>query len=169
MEGVHEEIDRHAERAGAEGGSRWVMGVALSAAILAGLAAVASLLSGHHANEALLHGNEATLRQAQASDAVRVGSSAGVSRRACANTVPSGSTTPPSTFVPPMSTPRVNPTVTRFLRSRFVGGGWGCHGGGVPGVVVLGVAVFGGCGPVRAILRRRSARPRHRAAPGPRP
>src|SRR5262249_38410893 len=29
---------------------------------------------------------------------------------ACATTRPSGSTTPPRTFVPPMSTPKVNPT-----------------------------------------------------------
>jgi hypothetical protein len=47
----------------------WMRWLALSTALFAVVAAVASLKSGHHANEALLHGNEATLRQAQASDA----------------------------------------------------------------------------------------------------
>ena len=47
---------------------------------------------------------------------VREVSCAGVSRRACARTVPSGSTTPPSTFVPPMSTPKVNPTAALSLQ-----------------------------------------------------
>src|SRR5581483_1887174 len=39
----------------------WVMGVALTSAILAALAAVASLMAGHHANEAMI-------AQLQASD-----------------------------------------------------------------------------------------------------
>jgi len=49
-EHLHEQIHHHAE------GSResWVLGVALSSALLAGLAAVAALMAGHHANEAML-------------------------------------------------------------------------------------------------------------------
>jgi hypothetical protein len=57
LEQVHEDMHHHAHGSG----EKWVMGVALSAAILAALAAVASLLSGHHANEAMLS-------QLQASD-----------------------------------------------------------------------------------------------------
>ncbi len=34
--------------------SRWILGVALSSALLAALAAVASLLAGHHVNEAMI-------------------------------------------------------------------------------------------------------------------
>lgn len=48
LEQVHEDIHHHANR------ERWILGVALSTALLAGLAAVASLLSGHHANEGML-------------------------------------------------------------------------------------------------------------------
>ena len=50
IEHVHEEIHRHAEGSR----ERWVLGVALSATLLAALAAVATLFSGHDANEALL-------------------------------------------------------------------------------------------------------------------
>ena len=49
-EHLHEEIHHHAEHSKA----RWIMGVALSSALLAGLAAVCSLLAGHHANEAMI-------------------------------------------------------------------------------------------------------------------
>ena len=49
-EQVQEELHRHAE----EGGGRWVLGVALSSAILASFAAVASLQSGHSSNEAMI-------------------------------------------------------------------------------------------------------------------
>ena len=49
-EQLHEEMQHHAEHAP----QRWIMGVALTAALLAVLAAVASLLSGHHANEAMI-------------------------------------------------------------------------------------------------------------------
>ncbi len=56
-EQLHEEINEHAEHSR----ERWVLGVALSSALLAGFAAVASLMAGHHANEAMIH-------QIQASD-----------------------------------------------------------------------------------------------------
>jgi len=49
-EHVEEELHHHAHSTG----ERWVLGVALSSAILAALAAVSALLSGHHANEAML-------------------------------------------------------------------------------------------------------------------
>lgn len=49
-EHLHEEIHKHAEHS-REG---WVLGVALSSALLAGLAAVCSLMAGHHANEAMI-------------------------------------------------------------------------------------------------------------------
>src|SRR5436309_8923768 len=49
-EHLHEEMQHHAE----QGGSRWVLGVALSSALLASLAAVASLQSGHSSNEAMI-------------------------------------------------------------------------------------------------------------------
>jgi Domain of unknown function (DUF4337) len=49
-EHLHEEIHHHAEHAR----ESWVLGVALSSALLAGLAAMAALLAGHHANEAML-------------------------------------------------------------------------------------------------------------------
>ncbi|MBV9127716.1 MAG: DUF4337 domain-containing protein [Verrucomicrobia bacterium] len=54
LEQSQEHIQQHAEHAGSEPMSRWIMGVALSSAILAALAAVASLLAGHHANEAMI-------------------------------------------------------------------------------------------------------------------
>ncbi len=47
----------------------WLQWLALSTALFAVLAAVASLKSGQLANESLLRMNEATLKQAQASDA----------------------------------------------------------------------------------------------------
>jgi hypothetical protein len=49
-EHLHEQMEHHA----AHGGARWITGVALSSALLAGLAAVCSLLAGHHANEAMV-------------------------------------------------------------------------------------------------------------------
>jgi hypothetical protein len=55
-EHLHEEIQEHAEHSR----ERWVLGVALSSALLAGFAAVASLMAGHHANEAMIHQIEAS-------------------------------------------------------------------------------------------------------------
>jgi hypothetical protein len=49
LEDVHEQIHHHAEHSR----ERWVMGVALSTAVLAAIAAIASLLSGDHVNEAM--------------------------------------------------------------------------------------------------------------------
>ena len=49
-EHLHEEIHHHAEHAR----EKWVLGVALSSALLAGFAAVASMKAGHHANEAMM-------------------------------------------------------------------------------------------------------------------
>lgn len=49
-EHLHEEMEHRAEH----GKAPWMMGVALSSALLAGLAAVCSLLAGHHANEAMV-------------------------------------------------------------------------------------------------------------------
>ena len=49
-EHLHEHIHEHAEHSH----ERWVLGVALSSAILAALAAVASLMAGHNANEAMI-------------------------------------------------------------------------------------------------------------------
>jgi hypothetical protein len=49
-EHLHEEMEHHA----AHGKAPWMMGVALSSALLAGFAAVCSLLAGHHANEAMV-------------------------------------------------------------------------------------------------------------------
>ncbi len=49
-EHLHEHMEHHAE----ESKEKWVMGVALSSAILAAFAAVASLMAGHHANEAMI-------------------------------------------------------------------------------------------------------------------
>ena len=49
-EHLHEEIHHHAEHSR----ERWILGVALSSALLAGLAALSSLMAGHHANEAMM-------------------------------------------------------------------------------------------------------------------
>jgi hypothetical protein len=49
-EHLHEEMEHHASH----GKAPWMMGVALSSALLAGFAAVCSLLAGHHANEAMV-------------------------------------------------------------------------------------------------------------------
>src|SRR5689334_11823532 len=49
LEQVHEDLHHHAKQ-----GESWTLGVALTAALLAGLAAVTALLSGHHANEGML-------------------------------------------------------------------------------------------------------------------
>lgn len=67
-------IDKLHERAhekAREGKHRapWLQWLALSTALFAVLAAIASLKSGQLANESLLSMNEATLKQAQASDA----------------------------------------------------------------------------------------------------
>ena len=48
-EHLHEKLEEELER-----GPNWILGVALSSAILAGLAAVASLNAGHYANEAMV-------------------------------------------------------------------------------------------------------------------
>jgi hypothetical protein len=48
-EHLHEELEHHAH-----GGPRWIMGVALSSALLAGLAAVASFQTSDHESEAML-------------------------------------------------------------------------------------------------------------------
>jgi hypothetical protein len=49
-EHLHEHIQEHAHGTKI----KWVMGVALSSALLAALAAVAALAAGHHVNEALI-------------------------------------------------------------------------------------------------------------------
>ena len=49
-EHLHEHIQEHAEHST----EKWILGVALSSALLAALAAVASLLAGHNANEAVI-------------------------------------------------------------------------------------------------------------------
>jgi hypothetical protein len=51
LEHLHEELHHHATHGDAP---RWIMGVALSSALIAGFAAVSALLAGHHANEAML-------------------------------------------------------------------------------------------------------------------
>jgi hypothetical protein len=56
-EHLHEDIQEHAEHSR----ERWIMMVALTAALLAVLAAVSALLAGHHSNEA-------TIDQIKASD-----------------------------------------------------------------------------------------------------
>src|SRR5258708_33847704 len=48
-EHLHEHIKEHAEHST----EKWILGVALSSALLAAFAAVASLLAGHNANEAV--------------------------------------------------------------------------------------------------------------------
>jgi hypothetical protein len=49
-EHLQEEIHEHAH----EAKERWIFGVALSSALLAGFAAVTALLAGHHSNEAMI-------------------------------------------------------------------------------------------------------------------
>jgi hypothetical protein len=49
-EHLHQEMEHRASHAKVP----WMMGVALSSALLAGFAAVCSLLAGHHANEAMV-------------------------------------------------------------------------------------------------------------------
>ncbi len=55
-EHLHEHMQEHAEQAPKPHGAKisWVMGAALSSALLAAFAAVASLLAGHHVNEAMV-------------------------------------------------------------------------------------------------------------------
>lgn len=53
-EHLHEHADEHANGGHGGGREKWVMGVALTSAILAALAAVAALLAGFHANEAMI-------------------------------------------------------------------------------------------------------------------
>jgi len=55
LENAHETIEHHAHQSG----EKWVMGVALSAAICAALAAITALLAEHHAQEAMLKKIEA--------------------------------------------------------------------------------------------------------------
>ena len=50
LEDVHEGIHHHAEHAK----ESWVLGVALSTALIAAIAAIASLLAGDYVNEAML-------------------------------------------------------------------------------------------------------------------
>jgi uncharacterized protein DUF4337 len=64
---LHEQAHEKAREK--RGGAPWLQWLALSTALFAVLAAIASLKSGQLANESLLSMNEATLRQAQASDA----------------------------------------------------------------------------------------------------
>src|SRR5215471_17143832 len=64
---LHEQADEKAKERKER--SPWLQWLALSTALFAVLAAIASLKSGQLANESLLSMNEATLRQAQASDA----------------------------------------------------------------------------------------------------
>lgn len=59
LEHLHEELHHHAAHADAP---RWILGVALSSALIAGLAAVTSLLAGHHANEAMIEQIQAANR-----------------------------------------------------------------------------------------------------------
>jgi hypothetical protein len=56
LEQAQEQIHHHAQHHGDSDAptSRWILGVALSSALLAALAAVASLLAGHHVNEAMI-------------------------------------------------------------------------------------------------------------------
>ena len=51
LESSQEKITHHAVHAG---GERWIMGVALTAAVLAVCAAIASLMAEHFANEAMI-------------------------------------------------------------------------------------------------------------------
>jgi ribosomal protein L12E/L44/L45/RPP1/RPP2 len=66
-----DKLNERAQEKAREGKSRtpWLQWLALSTALFAVLAAIASLKSGQLANESLLRMNEATLKQAQASDA----------------------------------------------------------------------------------------------------
>ena len=68
LESVQEHINEHAAHGAHEPEKRWVMGVALSAAIFAAFAAVASLLAGHHVNEALISRIDANDNIVKASD-----------------------------------------------------------------------------------------------------
>jgi hypothetical protein len=56
LEQTHEDMHHHAHNSRVG----WVMGVALTAAILAAFAAVTSLLAGHHANEAMVEQMESS-------------------------------------------------------------------------------------------------------------
>jgi len=49
-----EHLHEHMEHSAEETKEKWVLGVALSSALLAVFAAVASLMAGHHANEAMI-------------------------------------------------------------------------------------------------------------------
>jgi len=61
LEDVHEGIHEHAEHAR----ERWVMGVAVSTALIAAVAAIASLLSGDNVNEAMMEQIRASDRWGQ--------------------------------------------------------------------------------------------------------
>jgi hypothetical protein len=56
LEKTQEDMMEHAHHSG----EAWIMGVALTAAILAALAAITALLAEHHANEAMLDQIEST-------------------------------------------------------------------------------------------------------------
>ena len=69
LEAVQEHIHEHAH--GHHGGGqkeRWILGVALTSAIVAALAAVSALKAGHHANEALISQIDANNQILKASD-----------------------------------------------------------------------------------------------------
>lgn len=68
LEAAQEHIHEHAHGHGGGEKARWILGVALSSAIVAALAAVASLKAGHHANEALLNQIDANNQILKASD-----------------------------------------------------------------------------------------------------
>ena len=66
-EHLHEQINEHAhgEAGGHASKTSWIMGVALSSALLAALAAVASLKAGHSANEAVITQIQSANKQIQ--------------------------------------------------------------------------------------------------------
>ena len=68
LEAAQEHIHEHAHGHGGGEKARWILGVALSSALVAALAAVASLKAGHHANEALLNQIDANNQILKASD-----------------------------------------------------------------------------------------------------
>ncbi len=53
-EKIQEDIHHHAEAAHHDPKEKWILGVALSTALLAVVAAIASLLAGHQSNEAIM-------------------------------------------------------------------------------------------------------------------
>ena len=111
LEAAQEHIHEHAHGHG-EGStkSRWILGVALSSAIVAALAAVASLSAGHHANEALLAQIDANNQILKASDKWSYYQAKGVKLAVLTSKIdllkalkPSASNSPESHGVPPSS------------------------------------------------------------------